>query len=141
MRHRLFEQHVVAEPHGLNTRFVMQIIGHRNDHHVGELGPFQDMLPGDEAVFVRDVMRFGVTVIAFHDGFRNSDNIEFLRILGRVLAIQRAATSCTEGDGRQRAVEFVGRFFASGSQYPAVGCGDYGDTTGSDAKADQGFPT
>jgi hypothetical protein len=101
---RFLEQDVVAQPEGLHTRAVVEIVRRADDHRVSELRPVEDMLPGREPALRGDPVGTGVALLANLHRLGHPHDLETVGIGEGVRTVGVAARSGPERDGGYVAV-------------------------------------
>ena len=77
--HRFFQQDVIFEVGTGNGRLLMHIILSADGNGVTESGDLDEIFPGLEAVFLRDVVLFDKTLAPIFIRLGDSDDLETLR--------------------------------------------------------------
>ena len=103
LRHRLFEQHVVALAHRLHRGFEVQGVGKRHEHHVGELSRLacvEHFVVVAEAAFPRDAPLVAHAFAARSVDVRHRDDPHRFRkqlAVGGILVPARASAHHRDG--------------------------------------------
>jgi hypothetical protein len=98
VRHRLFEQHVVAGFHRRNRRADVHLILRGDDGAVGQLPGGDQILPGREAAAVVDVVRIGQPLAADRVRFSNADDAHFVGMAQGVGCVGRSPAPTSADD-------------------------------------------
>ena len=98
-RDGLLQEHVVPHAEGRHAGAVVQIVGGGDDDGIGEFRPLEDVLPGDEAVPVGDVMGGGIPLVPDGDGLGHPHDVDLLRIGQGEVPVGVSPGPRPQGDG------------------------------------------
>ena len=80
----------------------MQVVWGRDDDGIRKLWALKNVFPSRESVLLFDVVCLRIAFVTDLYGLRHTNDVELVGIGQRVVAVDIATVTCTEGDGRDR---------------------------------------
>ena len=118
LRHRLFEKEVVALRHRVHRRFVVEIVGKRDDKRIGDAPGGQQLVEVAEHLVRRNAIFRRHRLAAVRPDVRHGHHLHRLRKLLGVARIRAAARPRTHDGHRDWARRFAGEVFDGVVQFP-----------------------